>query len=399
MDSEQIVELSVSELKPHPKNTDFFADMTGEKWEDFLQSVREAGIRVPLIITPEHVIVSGHQRYHACIALGIDKVPCIIRNYDNEDEIIYDLIQINVQQRNVTLPICARTGRIIREMERIKGIKPHVTLTSRAVMSGDGGGDIASKADLIEELGITKGTYDRSKALLKLAPEVQNMTDGQIRGNTALEFFKNLTLEQQIEIAQSLSYQEKYSTKELEAAKKVIEEQKAEIKSKAEEIADIERRLEKQVQKASQYEGTNLDEEIERRLELEGEKKELKAKVAEGEIKLRDARKDAANLRKQIDDLTEQVNNTSKETVIEAPEDYEELKSRIADLEEQYAEAQTRIAHENMVVLSERYYEDVSNYISIVNKTAPTSVLGHVADSAQSVFELIKIIKRDAIVA
>jgi len=398
MDSEQIVELSVSELKPHPKNTDFFADMTGEKWEDFLQSVREAGIRVPLIITPEHVIVSGHQRYHACIALGIDKVPCIIRNYKNEDEVIYDLIEINVRQRNVSLPICARTGRIIKELERIKGVKPHSTLTSRNVMSG-GEGDVTSKADLMEELDITKGTYDRSKALLKLAPEIQEMTGEQITGNAALEFFKNLNYEDQIAIAQSLPAQDKYTMKELEAVKKVIEEQKAQIEASNQEVADMERRLEKQVQKAAQYEGTNLDEEIERRLELEVEKKELKAKVADGEVKLRDARKDAANLRKQIDDLTEQVNNACTETVVEAPEDYEDLKSRIADLEEQYSDAQTRVAHENMAMLSERFYEDISTYISAVNNTAPSSVLSQVTEAGKSVFELIKIIKRDAISA
>ena len=59
-------EILVSELKPHPKNDYFFDDMSGDKWNEFVESVRTSGVIEPIVITQEKVIVSGHQRVRAC---------------------------------------------------------------------------------------------------------------------------------------------------------------------------------------------------------------------------------------------------------------------------------------------------------------------------------------------
>ena len=64
-------QINVNELKPHPRNNEFFDDMTGEKWKEFLESIKIRGVIEPIVITPDKTIVSGHQRVRACKELGI----------------------------------------------------------------------------------------------------------------------------------------------------------------------------------------------------------------------------------------------------------------------------------------------------------------------------------------
>ncbi len=40
--------IKVSELSSHPRNTEFFDDMSGEKWKEFLESVKSRGVIVVL---------------------------------------------------------------------------------------------------------------------------------------------------------------------------------------------------------------------------------------------------------------------------------------------------------------------------------------------------------------
>lgn len=81
-------QINVNELKPHPRNNEFFDDMSGEKWQEFLDSIKVRGVIEPIVITHDKVIVSGHQRVRACKNLGIRTVTCDVHAYDNEDQIL-----------------------------------------------------------------------------------------------------------------------------------------------------------------------------------------------------------------------------------------------------------------------------------------------------------------------
>ena len=48
-------------------------------------SIREFGFRIPLVVTPDNVIVAGHTRYLAAQELGMKEVPCVIAD-DLTDE-------------------------------------------------------------------------------------------------------------------------------------------------------------------------------------------------------------------------------------------------------------------------------------------------------------------------
>lgn len=92
-------QININELKLHPRNNEFFDDMQAEKWNEFLESINSRGVIEPIVITPDKVIVSGHQRVRACKELGISEVTCDIHIYKNDDEILQDLLETNVRQR------------------------------------------------------------------------------------------------------------------------------------------------------------------------------------------------------------------------------------------------------------------------------------------------------------
>lgn len=54
-------QLNINELKPHPRNNEFFDDMTGDAWEAFKESIKTSGIIEPIVVTKDMIIVSGHQ--------------------------------------------------------------------------------------------------------------------------------------------------------------------------------------------------------------------------------------------------------------------------------------------------------------------------------------------------
>ena len=79
----QIVEKSPNELIPYENNP--------RKNEDAVQyvanSIREFGFKVPIVIDKNNVVVAGHTRLMASQELGLSKVPCIIADDLNEEQI------------------------------------------------------------------------------------------------------------------------------------------------------------------------------------------------------------------------------------------------------------------------------------------------------------------------
>jgi ParB/RepB/Spo0J family partition protein len=74
-----------TDLKPHPMNRKLYGDEAPPA--DFIESVRRHGIMVPLAIKEDGTIISGHRRWQAALALGMETVPVQIVDYaDDLDE-------------------------------------------------------------------------------------------------------------------------------------------------------------------------------------------------------------------------------------------------------------------------------------------------------------------------
>lgn len=78
-----IIEKSIDELIPYENNP-----RLNENAIDYVaKSIEDFGFKVPLVIDINNVIVAGHTRYLASRKLGIDKIPCLVADDLNTEQI------------------------------------------------------------------------------------------------------------------------------------------------------------------------------------------------------------------------------------------------------------------------------------------------------------------------
>ena len=181
--------VQVSKLKPHPQNTYFFDDMAGESWEKFLKSIKERGIKEPIIITQDNMIVSGHQRIRAAKELGIQSIDAIQNNYSSDDEILLDLIELNIRQRGIMADSETKAGRRFKELKRIYGVRHGGDRKSSGQLV-----QLKTGSQLAEELHTTQRQMDRTIQVSDADPILQQLNiDGKISGDTVRYIMSKLS--------------------------------------------------------------------------------------------------------------------------------------------------------------------------------------------------------------
>lgn len=229
--------LKISDLYPHPKNSYYFDDVSGDKWKEFLESIKKNGVREQIIVTDDMVIVSGHQRVRACKELGIQLIDAKIEHYNSDDDVVRDLIEINTKQRGVISDSEIKIGRRIKFLEEYYGVKNGNNQHTRASeLSSDP--HKKTQSDLAEDFNMSTRQLRKYKSLTDLIPELQEAVEsGQITATTAMGFVKKLSPEEQKKLAESISGQDKVSSKEVE--KYIVE-----LKAKDAEIERLTRNYE-----------------------------------------------------------------------------------------------------------------------------------------------------------
>ena len=284
-------QINIDELKPHSRNNEFFDDMTGEKWSEFLESIRTSGVIEPIVVTTDMVIVSGHQRVRACKELGIPEIMCEIKTYKDEDSIIKDLLETNIRQRGDIGGSAKKVGRRIKELERLYGV--HQGNGSNQYEQKPNNSVIAvTQSDIAAKLGMSVDTLQNYKMLADMIPELEELMDtGIVSKSTALSMIKNLSEEEQESLIESLDTTKKITKRE---AEKYIEEI---------------RRLKEDPQIPEDYESTKR--------ELKGWKEDyrnLRSQFDEKVLELQDLRKQIENMKETTP--TEQYNQKLKNSTI-----------------------------------------------------------------------------------
>ena len=108
---------TIKELKPNKWNHGVYGSETLD--EAFIESIRNNGIREPLVIKNDGVIISGHKRYHAAIEIGLAEVPVRFEEYNSEVEEREAFIDYN-RYREKTFSQLMSEAEFIEETERIK---------------------------------------------------------------------------------------------------------------------------------------------------------------------------------------------------------------------------------------------------------------------------------------
>ena len=234
-------QININELKSHPRNNEFFDDITGDSWNAFLESIKSSGIVEPIVVTQNMIIVSGHQRVRAAKELGIDSIIVDIRKYDKDDKILKDLIETNIRQRGIGNPNPIKLGRCIKELERIYGIQNGNNQFDRHPKLSEG--YIGSQKQLADMIGISVDTLNNYKKLTELVPELQDWVEtGILAPTTAIALIKYMSPSEQEDFVKSIDITQKITKKEVQQyidKIKQLETNNPKVKELENQISDL----------------------------------------------------------------------------------------------------------------------------------------------------------------
>ena len=180
---EQVQQISIEELFPFKNHP--FKVLDDESMQRTVESVEQYGVLSPLIARPRpeggYEIISGHRRQHAAQLAGLDALPVIVRQMDDDAAVLL-MVDSNLQRENI-LP-SERAFAYKMKLEVLKNQGARSDLTS---------GQIVQKSKLsiervAEDAGEGYKTVQRFIRLTNLIPELLDMVDEKkIAFNPAVE--------------------------------------------------------------------------------------------------------------------------------------------------------------------------------------------------------------------
>ena len=177
-----IVNIPLSQLHDFPNHP--FKVRDDEKMQETVESVKAYGVLVPAIVRQrpdgEYEIVAGHRRKRASELAGLNELPAIVRDLDDDAATII-MVDSNLQRENI-LP-SERAQAYKMKLEAIKRQGERRDLTSPQVAAKFRADDEVAKA-----AGVSGDTVRRFIRLTELQPELQEMVDsGKMAMTPAVE--------------------------------------------------------------------------------------------------------------------------------------------------------------------------------------------------------------------
>ncbi len=179
---EQVQQIPIEELFPFKNHP--FKVLDDESMQRTVESVEQYGVLSPLIARPRpeggYEIISGHRRQHAAQLAGLDTLPVIVRNMDDDAAVLL-MVDSNLQRENI-LP-SERAFAYKMKLEALKNQGARSDLTSTQLVS-----KLRSNEQLGAENNQSRETVRRFIRLTNLIPELLDMVDEKkIAFNPAVE--------------------------------------------------------------------------------------------------------------------------------------------------------------------------------------------------------------------
>ncbi len=296
-------QVKTKSLIPHPQNDYYFDKMEESKWDDFKKSIRDNGLFEAPIVTPENLIVSGHERVRACIELGIEGIDVEVREFSDDGDILVCLIETNIQQRGSIGGSVIKMARRIQALERYYNIKHG---RSKSNVEVDIMSTQKTQEDLANELGMSRRNMLRIRNLADLPEEFQTMVDeGKITVTTAAKLIVGLSPKEKDEL---LSYLSEHD----DSVKRFTEAQIAEY---VEAIQTCETRI-KDYQELSSGDNDDYIRIVEEKERIKSEAMKSLSELTHAQRQLKDAKRELAEAQKRaglVDKVKQDLENTQNE--------------------------------------------------------------------------------------
>ena len=173
-----------------------------EEMDKMVDSVKEYGVMTPAIVRPRrdggYEIVAGHRRCHASRRAGVDTMPCIVRDMDDDTAIIL-MVDSNCQREHILPSEKAKAYEMKLEAVKRKAGRPSKNNLSQV------GTNFRADEVVAQGAGESRNQVQRFIRLNKLTPDLMQLVDdGRLKTTPAVEL-SYLTPEEQEEF---LSYME-----------------------------------------------------------------------------------------------------------------------------------------------------------------------------------------------
>ena len=168
--TETVQRMPLSELHPfegHP-----FKVLDDDSMTETVESIRQMGVANPLIVRPDpdggYEIISGHRRRHAAELAGLDTIPVIVRELDDDAAVIM-MVDSNLQRENILPSERAKAYKM--KLEALKHQGQRHDLTSTQVV------EKLAAEQVGDDAGISRESVRRFVRLTELIPEILDMVD------------------------------------------------------------------------------------------------------------------------------------------------------------------------------------------------------------------------------
>ena len=234
---EHVQMIPLSELHPfegHP-----FRVVDDEEMQKTVESVKQYGVLTPAIARPDpdggYEIISGHRRLRASELAGLDKLPVIVREMDDDTAIIF-MVDSNLQREHI-LP-SERAFAYKMKLDAIKHQGARTDLGKESTST-----QVAQKLSVEkvgEDAGVSKDTVRRYIRLTELIPEIRDMVDEKkIAFNPAVEL-SYLKPEEQREFLDAMDYaQTAPSLSQAQRLKKLSQEGECKLDTMCEVMNEV----------------------------------------------------------------------------------------------------------------------------------------------------------------
>ncbi|MGB9826648.1 MAG: ParB N-terminal domain-containing protein, partial [Desulfofundulus sp.] len=289
-------EIDPKQLKPHPKNQEYYSDLPEEKYRELKRSIEANGMRDPIKVLPNCTVVSGHQRLKIALELGLEAVPFVMvemSSGDPERDVEYLLIAENDERRQGDDDPMkkARRAKFLKDYWGIRlGLNQH----SRVGHDGPP----KTLADVAEAIGESERTTKRLLKLNELIPEWQAVVSSGELGVTLAEHIASMPREEQLELFNR-------------AKEKIVE-------MTLPEIRELRKKLEEMEQKRKELEKVCAN------------VREVESRALRAEDELHEARKELSRLQDRLGEAVEGARREEREA---AEEKIRELEEKVARLE------------------------------------------------------------------
>lgn len=170
----------IDDFKEHP-----FKVIENDELKSLEESIQTSGVLSPVIVRPKedgrYEMISGHRRKFACNKLGIDTIPCLVKNLTDDEAIIF-MVDSNLQREKLLPSEKAFAYKMKYDALAHQGVKTSVQ-HDQNITSGQVGQKLTT--DIIgEEKGNSGRQVRRYIRLTNLVPELLEMVDNAELGQS-----------------------------------------------------------------------------------------------------------------------------------------------------------------------------------------------------------------------